>query len=265
MAKRFEEKVVWITGGGTGLGLALANEFADQGASVVVSGRRADKLDAVVEALEAKGVRALAVACDVTAEPQIVAAVAAIVAHFGRLDVAVANAGFSVGGSIESLDADAWRRQMETNVVGLAQTARHALPELRKSGGRLVLVGSVLGTLGLANNGPYCASKFAVRGLGQALSLELAGSGVSCTTVQPGFVESEIGRVDNDGVYREEWTDKRPSKLMWPADRAARVVVKAIWSRRREYTFTAHGKLAVFIGNHMPSLVYHVAKAFGPK
>ena len=263
MAKRFKGKVVWITGGGSGLGEAMAHQFAEEGAKVAVSGRRLERLEAVVEALTERGSDALAVQCDVTDEPSVEAAVAAVVSHYGQLDVAVANAGFGVGGLIKDLSADDWRRQFDVNVVGAAMTAKHTLEELRKTNGRLGLVGSVAGTIAFPGVGAYHASKYAVRALGQVLSMELAGSGVSCTLLQPGFVESEIGQVDNDGKYHEDWTDKRPRRFMWASDRAARTMVDALYRRKREFTFTGHGKLAAFLGKHSPGVVHHVAVRFG--
>lgn len=256
MSKPFHESVVWITGGSAGIGREMALEFGRQGAHVAVSGRRQDRLDDVVAELEELGASGLAVACDVTEEAEVEAAVASVVDHFGKLDVAVANAGFGVSGKIEELNADDWRRQFDVNVVGAAVTARHALPQLRKTGGRFALTGSVAGTVTSPGAGPYSASKYAVRALGQTLSMELHGTGVSCTTIHPGFVASEIAKVDNDGNFREEWTDRRPQQLIWPTDKAARVMVGAIRKRKREYVFTAHGKVAAFLGKHAPGLVH---------
>jgi NAD(P)-dependent dehydrogenase (short-subunit alcohol dehydrogenase family) len=259
MSAEFEDRMVWITGGSSGIGRALALEFADQGADVAVSGRRIERLAEVVEVIEAKGRRGLAVPCDVTDESVVEAAVARVVDELGRLDVAVANAGFSVGGRIETLSADDWRRQFDVNVVGLAVTARHALPELRKTQGRLALVGSVSGMIAGPGFGAYSASKYAVRAIGQTLAIELHGSGVSCTTIHPGFVHSEISKVDNQGTFHPERKDKRPQKLMWEPEDAARVMVRAIAKRKREYTFTGHGKLLGFLGRHAPGLTHFVA------
>jgi NAD(P)-dependent dehydrogenase (short-subunit alcohol dehydrogenase family) len=255
---QFAQQVVWITGGGTGIGEAMALEFARRGARVVVSGRREAPLEAVVSGCEAAGGQAMAVACDVTDEQSVRAAVAAITARWGRLDVAVANAGYGVTGRIESLTLDDWRRQFDTNVFGLIATIQAALPELKKTRGRMVLIGSVSGTISTPGTGAYNASKYAVRSIGQTLAIELDGTGVSCTTIQPGFVESEIARVDRFGEHHAEWSDHRPNLLMWPAARAARVTVDAIWAREREFTFTGHGKLGVFLGTHTPGLVHRV-------
>lgn len=254
MARDFEGSVAWVTGGGSGIGRALALELARRGADVAVSGRRADRLAAVVSEIGALGRRGLAVPCDVTSEDDVEAAAAAVAQKLGRLDVTVANAGFGVVGRIEKLTAAEWRRQLDVNVVGTAMTAKHALPHLRASRGRLGLVGSVAAYVPLASNGAYVASKSAVRAIGQTLAIELAGSGVSVTTIHPGFVESEIAKVDNAGTFHADHRDRRPQKLLWRTDDAARVMADALHARKREYVFTAHGKLGAFIGQHLPGL-----------
>ena len=256
MAKRFDNQVVWITGGGSGIGRALALAFADEGATVAVSGRREDRLQRVVQELEKRGAKGLAVRCDVTDEASVAEAVRKVVRTFGGLDVAVANAGFTVAGRIEKLSAADWRRQLDVNVIGAAMTARYAIPHLRERKGRLALVGSVMSMVSMPGLGAHSASKYAVRAIGQALAVELHGSGVSCTTIFPGYTESEIAQVDNQGRFDASREDRRPKNLIWRTNRAARVMVDAIAKRKREYTFTAHGKAGAFAGRHMPGLVH---------
>lgn len=261
MAKAFENKVVWITGASSGLGWALALELARQGADLAVSARRTERLEALVREIEDLGRSALAISCDVCEESAVREAVEKLVAYFGRLDIAVPNAGFGVTGTIERLDAAAWRRQLDTNVVGLALTARYALPQLRSSRGRLVLIGSVAALLPGPGTGAYAASKAAVRSIGETLSVECAGTGVSVTTIHPGFVESEIGRVDNQGRFDAARKDTRPARLMWSAERAARVMARAIARREREFVFTGHGKVGAFLGQHFPGLTQLIYKS----
>lgn len=256
MARRFDNKIVWITGGGSGIGKALALAFGKEGATVAVSGRREDRLQEVVEALASQGGKGLAVRCDVTDEASVAEAVQKVVRTLGGLDVAVANAGFSVAGRVEKLSAADWRRQLDVNVIGVAMTARYAIPHLRERKGRLALIGSVASMLVSPGMGAYSASKYAVRAIGQTLAAELHGTGVSCTTIHPGFIESEIAQVDNQGRFDPQREDRRPKNLMWPADRAARVMVDAIARRKREYTFTGHGKVGAFAGRHMPGLLH---------
>ncbi|RME24842.1 MAG: SDR family NAD(P)-dependent oxidoreductase [Deltaproteobacteria bacterium] len=260
MARGFADKVVWITGGGSGIGAALARELASRGAAVAVSGRRVDRLEGVVAELDAMGARAIAVPCDVTSDAQVAAAVRTVVDELGRLDVAVANAGYGVVGRLESLTEEEWRRQLDVNVLGVVRTARHAIPELRRTRGRLVLMGSVIVYAGVPGNAAYTASKAAVNAIGATLSAELAPDGVSCTTINPGFVASEIGQVDNQGVYHPDRRDPRPARLIWPADKAARAMADAILRRRREAVITGHGRVIAFLGRHFPGLVARLVR-----
>jgi short-subunit dehydrogenase len=261
--QQFKGQVVWITGASAGIGRALAREFARRGADVAVSARRTDRLAQVVDEIEATGRRALAVACDVTRDEDVARAVDAVIERFGRVDVAVANAGFGVVGRLEQLSDADLRRQFDTNVFGAMSTARHVLPALRRTQGRLALVSSVAGLLASPRTGAYTASKFALRALGLTLAQELYGTGVSCTLLNPGFVATEIAQVDNAGGFDASRPDTRPGKLMWTAEAAARVMADAIHARKLEYTFTAHGKLGAWLGQHMPGLVHLIMRGQG--
>ena len=258
MAATLGGHIAWVTGASSGIGRACAVELAKRGATIAVSARRAERLDELVAELRAKGATAMAVACDVTDDDEVAKTVARIVEVHGDLHIALANAGCSVAGSIEELTGDEWRRQLNVNVVGAALTARHALPHLMKTKGRIGLTGSVASYMAAPGYGAYHASKYALRALGETLSLELAGTGVSCTTLHPGFVESEIMQVDNRGELHESKPDKRPTQLMWSAENAAEVMIDAMVKRRRSYVFTAHGKLGAWVGQHLPSLMHAV-------
>jgi len=259
----FAGKRVWITGASAGLGRELALAFAREGAAVALSARRAERLAEVAREVEAAGGRALVLPLDVTDEVATAEVVRAIGAQAGGLDVAVANAGFGVTGAFEQLDAAAWRRQFEVNVIGLTITARAALPLLRERRGRLALLGSVAGMLPGPGTAPYSASKAAVLSIARSLAVELHGSGVACIGIHPGFIESEIGRVDNAGEFHAGAKDARPARLLWPTDRAAKVMLAAIRARRRELVFTAHGRFAGFAGRHWPWLVHQVMCRLG--
>ncbi len=260
-----KDKVVWITGASSGLGKFMACEFARYGAKLALSARRTAQLEEVLAEVKSLGAEGLVVVCDVLDEGAIEAAAAAVVQHFGRMDIAVANAGFGVVGRIDRLSSSEWRRQMDINVTGLALTARAALPYLKDSQGRLVLIGSVAAYVPNPGTGAYGASKAAVRAIGQTLQLELKGSGVSCTVIHPGFVESDIARVDNEGVFHPGKKDPRPLDLMWPTGKAAKVMVKAIAARRRSFVFTGHGRIIAFLGQHFPGLAAFVIDKITPK
>ena len=107
-------------------------------------------------------------------------------------------------------------------------------------------------------SGAYSASKAAVTAIGETLSLELLGTSVTSTVIHPGYVESEIGQVQTDGKFDPNAKDRRPSKMLWPADKAARVMANAIEKRKRIYTFTGHGIFAQFMCRHFPDFTFWI-------
>lgn len=256
--------VVWITGASSGIGKSMAFEWARLGYKVVLSARRKELLEKIALEINGTGGEALVVPVDIMDERSIESAVQAIIAHWGRLDVAVANAGFGVFGTVDTLTAKDWSRQLQGNVIGLALTVKYALPYLKQTRGRIGLVGSVAAFVPNPSVGAYGASKAAVRSIGLTLQVELKDTGVSCTTMHPGFVVSEIARVDNDGVWHPEQKDPRPANLMWPTEKAAKVMVRAMLNRKRDYVFTGHGKMIVWLQRWFPALVRKIA-AKGPK
>ena len=252
MARRFENKTVFITGASAGIGAALARAFAQEGARVGLAARRVDRLESLQSEIEAMGGQAVAVACDVTDRASIDAAVTKVVETFGSLDVVVANAGFGVSGYFMRVNTDAFRRQFETNVFGLIDTVHAVLPHLIRSKGRLGLVASVAGELASPQSGAYSASKFAVVGLAETLYYELAAFGVSVTCIEPGFIETEFRSVDNRGVYRPERKDPIPAWICVKAPRAAHAILNALYARRYEAVISFHGKLLVAFHRHFP-------------
>ena len=258
------EKVVWITGSSSGIGKAMAFEWARLRYRVVVSARRKELLEEIALEINNSGGQALVVPVDIMDEQSIENAVQSIISTWGRLDIAVANAGFGVFGSIEMLTAKDWNRQLQGNVTGLALTVKYALPYLKQNQGRIGLVGSIAAYLPNPYVGAYGASKAAVNSIGLTLQVELKGTSVSCTTIHPGFIVSEIARIDNEGTWHPERPDPRPSNLMWPTDKAAKVMVKAIIRRKRNYIFTTHGKVFVWLQNWFPGIMRTIASK-GPK
>jgi short-subunit dehydrogenase len=256
-------RVALITGASAGIGAALARELAREGVDLVLTARREDRLRELAREIESTGRRAIVVACDVTRDGDLERAVAAAVERFGRLDIAVANAGFGVAGRAGELALEDYRRQLETNVFGVLRTLYAALPELKKTRGQFVIVGSVAGHVPSPGTSAYAMSKFAVRGLSESIHDELAADGVSVTLVSPGFVDSDIRRVDNRGALHDDAPDPVPSWLRMPRDRAARVIARAIRRRRREIVVTGHGKALVILYRHAPWLLNFVIARFG--
>jgi len=262
MAKRFEKKSVFITGASSGIGAAVAQVFAQEGARVALAARRADRLDETRKAVEDAGGEALALTCDVHDRASINAAVAQTADTFGGIDVCLANAGWGVTGRLDKLETDDFRRVFETNVFGLVDTMYAALPYLKESKGRLGFVGSIMGRMSMPAAAPYTASKFAVVGIGETAWLDLRRFGISVTLINPGMVESEIRRKNKQGEVTDK-PDPAPGFFVMRTDKAARQIVSALYRRKPEAVITGHGKLAVFLGRHFPRTTRTVFRLAG--
>lgn len=256
-------RVALITGASAGIGAALARELAREGVDVVLAARREQPLRELAREIETAGRRAVAIRCDVTRDGDLERAVAVAIERFGRLDIAVANAGFGVAGRVDELTIDDFRRQLETNVFGVLRTLYAALPELKKTRGQFVVIGSVSGYVPSPATSAYSMSKFAVRGLAESIHDELAAYGIAVTLVSPGFVDSDIRRTDNRGAVHTDAPDPVPAWLRMRADRAARIIARAIRRRWREVVVTGHGKALVFLYRHAPWLLDFVIRRFG--
>ncbi|MCB9637506.1 MAG: SDR family oxidoreductase [Myxococcales bacterium] len=260
-----KDKVVLITGASAGIGEALALEFAKQGAVLVLTARREDRLQEVSQKIQALGQKALPIACDVTKEEELAQATQKAIETFGRIDIVVANAGFGVAGTFERLTTEDYQRQFDTNVFGVMHTLKATLEPLKQSKGSFAVVGSVNSYISLPGNSPYGMSKFAVRAFAQSMQGELKPYGISVTLIAPGFVASEIRRVNNKGVFKQEAKDPVPPWLIMPAEPAARQIAKAIHKRKREAVITGHGKIIVFLQRHFPWLVSSIVSRFAVK
>jgi len=243
---------VLITGASSGIGAGLACEYARLGARVTLAARRLERLQEVAARVDELGGEALAVACDVTDRSQLDEAVSAAVERFGGLDHVVANSGFGVAGAVHKLDVEDFKRQFDTNVFGVLRTYYASREALVESRGCFAIVGSVNGYTPLPGVAAYCMSKHAVHGLAGALRHELSPRGVAVVLLVPGFVDSEIRQVDNDGVYHQQAGDPIPMWLSMRTPIAARKMVRAIKRRRKEAVITAHGKILVLLQRHTP-------------
>jgi short-subunit dehydrogenase len=249
----FQDKVVLVTGASSGIGEEMALQLARSGAKVAVAARRKDRLDGLAQTIAQNGgVPPLTLECDVTRDGDLERAVAACVAKWGKLDVAIANAGFGVTGPLKKLSLDGYQRQFETNVFGVLRTIYAALPELEKTHGNLAIIGSVAGWVSSAGASPYSMSKFAVRALANSITQELKGVGVTVTLISPGFVISEIRQVDNQGRLRAMSEATQPHPLAMKTEPAVFDMLQAIARGKREQIITFHGKFFVQLDRFFP-------------
>lgn len=203
---RLQGKVAIVSGGGTGIGAATARRFAAEGANVVVTGRRPERIEAV--ATEIGGV---AVVGDVTDPEHADAAVAAAKDAFGRLDIVVANAGVGFGGSAAEVDDERWSRTIDTNVTGVLRFVRAALPALEASGGgSIVIVSSISGLVSSTESAAYDTSKAALIGLARSLAVDYGPKAIRANALCPGWVVTPMADESMDelvaarGISREE-------------------------------------------------------------
>jgi short-subunit dehydrogenase len=262
----FHGKSVLITGASSGIGEELAFQLGQAGAHLTLAARRADRLDALARRIAAAGEpRPLVACCDVTRDGDVERAVAESTRRWGRLDVVIANAGFGVVGALRDLSVGDYRRQFETNVFGVLRAIYAALPDLEKTNGTLVIVGSVAGWAAAPNASPYAMSKFALRALADAITPELHPKGVKVTLISPGFVASDIRRVDNQGTLHPQAADPVPRWLMMPTEKAARQILRAVALGRREAIITGHGKMLVAIERFTPWLARAIRRKLAAK
>ena len=265
--QRFLGQTAFITGASAGIGAALARRFALEGADVALLARRKDALESTAAAIRDLGRRAIPIACDVTSDGDLERAAEIVRNETGRIDVVVANAGIGINGGFAKLQIDDFRRQFETNVFGVIRTVQATLGDLEKSRGCLSIVGSVAAYAIAPGTINYSMSKAAVGALAQGLEIELAPKGIGVTLILPGFVESEIRLIDNQGNHREGAKDPIPQFLVMPTEEAAKDMVDGIYRREFECVITNHGKFGAFIGRHSPRLVssiLRVAQRFSP-
>lgn len=249
----FQGKTVLITGASSGIGEELAWQLGQMEAQLTLAARRTDRLEALAQRMAAAGTPpALVVGCDVTRDGDVERAVAESTRRWGRLDVVVANAGFGIVGALRDLRVDDYRRQFETNVFGVLRTIYAALPEIEKTGGNVVIVGSVAGWTSAPNGSPYAMSKFAVRALANAITPELSLAHVTVTLISPGFVASDIRRVDNQGTLHADAAEPIPPWLVMPTAKAARQILRAVARGKGEAIITGHGKLLVAVERFLP-------------
>jgi short-subunit dehydrogenase len=255
-ANFFHYKSILITGSSSGIGEELALQLAAAGAHLTLTARRRELLDALAQKISAAGDETpLIVTADVTRDGDLGHAVSEALRAYHKLDIVIANAGFGVVGSFSKLTLDDYRRQFETNVFGLIRTLHSALPEIQKSRGNVVLIGSVAGWAASPGASPYAMSKFAVRALANAITPELALDGVKVTLISPGFVASNIRRIDNQGNLHAGAEDPIPEWLVMPTPTAVRQILRAIAKGKREAIITGHGKALVALERFAPWII----------
>jgi short-subunit dehydrogenase len=260
MAKRsIEGSRAIVTGASSGIGKAIALELCRQGASVVITARREDRLADVVKEAESLKGKLVSVVGDISEAELRERVVDCAVCEFGGLDFLVNNAGVGTLGRFESSSPEQLRQVMEVNFFALVEMTRVALPHLKQGRHPIIVnVSSILGRRAVPHNSEYCASKFAVHGFSESIRTELAAQGIDVLVVSPGTTETEFFDQVLDRTSEPGWPEHRPVT----ADHVAKKTLAAMRAGRREIVPYFWGKLLCAMNRVSPSLVDRVMRRY---
>ncbi len=272
MAK-LDGQIVIVTGASAGIGEATARWLAREGATVILTARRADRLEAIRREIESAGGRALAIAADVTVADDRERIVSETMREFGRIDALVNNAGYGQRGPIEIVPVEAIRENFETNLFSLIALTQLVIPIMRKQQrGRIINISSVAGRIARPLSSIYDATKHALEAISDGLRGELAGFGIKVVVIEPGFIITEFLEVANkkakpiveaDSPYAPFFAGlgegyKRLRRIAGRPDDIAALVVKALTARnpRARYAAPRHARLALALKRWLPARLF---------
>jgi short-subunit dehydrogenase len=250
-------RVAVVTGASSGIGEATARELASRGAAVVLVSRAAESLEALKRELSASGGRALAIKTDVADETSVGTMVREAVAAFGSLDVLVNNAGLGLSGRVAELRAEDLRYVFEVNTIGPLHCIRAALPHMGR-GGRIINVSSVVGRRSVPKVGGYCATKFALNALSDALRVEIADRGITVTSVYPGTTRTDFR--ENSRRTKNERRGWRPKGVT--PEKVAGKIADAAEKGPRDVYVTLPDRIYVAATILLPGLADRVLRAW---
>ncbi len=260
MSGSLRGRSVIVTGASQGIGRAVCLRLAARGARLTLAARDAAALERVAAAYREQGGEALVAPADVAVPADCERLVARAVAAWGGVEVLINNAGIDMIARFDEVrDLSLFERLMRVNYLGYVYATHYALPELKRSRGRLVAVSSLAGMTGVPTRTGYAATKHAIFGFFDSLRIELAGSGVSVTLVAPDFVVSEIHRraagPDGQPLGR---SPMRESRIM-TAERCAQEIVSATERRQRLRILSLRGRLGRYVRLLAPGLIDAIA------
>lgn len=255
----WQDKVVLVTGGSSGLGRVIAGEFAAAGSKLVIVGLEPDVLEATVGRFRDAGHEVLGIPADITRQPEVDALFQQALDRFGRLDVLVNNAGRSMRGKLLDTTPEEFRDLMELNLIALVRTTRVAVPHLLAQRGHVVNMGSLAAKSAARWVGAYPATKFAVAAYSQQLRLELGPEGLHVLLVCPG----PIAR-DDPRLYPLEGLEDLPERARRPGagvkvgtirpEKLARAILRACRRRKPELVVPGKARLLFALSQLWPSL-----------
>jgi NAD(P)-dependent dehydrogenase (short-subunit alcohol dehydrogenase family) len=255
----WQGKVVLVTGGSSGLGRVIAQEFAAEGSKLVLAALEAEAVQQAADEMRAAGGDVLGVHADITRQDDVQRMIEQTLSRFGRLDVLVNNAGRSMRGPVLETTPEQFRELMELNLLGLVRCTRAAVPHLLRQRGHVVNIGSLGAKSAARWLGAYPATKFAVAAYSQQLRLELAAQGLHVLLVCPGPIQRSDARLyplaGLEGVPEHA---RRPGggvkTRAIPPEQLARLILRACQRRRPELVVPASARLLFALAQLFPRL-----------
>lgn len=250
-----DSKTAVVTGGGTGIGRAIAKRFHEEGAFVVICGRRRDKLDETAGMIDPAGQRVLAVAADITSEEDIVRLLDTASVKTGRIDILVNNAGVMRFGKLAETPLGEWDLMLRTNAYGPWRLMVHIAPYMKKNGGgSIVNLSSIAGIKAFPGVGVYCASKAALQTLSQVMAMEGAPDNIRVNCILPGLVEDtelSLPIFGNEENVRAFWDRMRPLHPLGRNGKPADIVEAALFFASDRSAWITGTLLSVDGGRHL--------------
>ncbi len=255
-----EGRVAVITGGSSGIGLAVAEELAREGVKVVLGARRSDRLEQAVRASASQGGTAEAVTSDVAQEADVVRLVSRAREVFGRLDIMVCNAGFGYYGTVDEMPSDVMRRMVDVNFMGSFYGARAAVPIFRQQGhGHLIFISSIVGKRGIPFMSGYSATKAAQAGFAESLRAEFADTDIHVSTVFPVSTTTEF-RDAMERDYGHQVSGLGPKQ---PVETVAQAIVSCIRRPRPEVFPHAKSRALAVLNAVAPGFTDRIVRRYG--
>lgn len=251
----FKDKVVIITGATSGIGEACAEVFGRQGAKIAITGRSSQKLEQTTSKLLAQHIDVLPILADAGSEADNIRMAEETLAHFGRIDILINNAGISMRALFQDLDMEVFHKVMDTNFWGTVYATKYCLPAILESKGSIVGVSSINGYRGTPARTAYTASKYAMNGFFEALRTEVMKKDVHVLVVAPGFTASNIRNTALTADGSSQGESPRDESKMMTSEEVAAHILKATLKRKRDIVLTFQGKLAVFLNKWMPGIL----------
>lgn len=251
----FKGKNVVITGASSGIGRALAFEFAHRGANVSLAARQYDKLIGIADELSASGVKVVCTATDVAVENDCRNLIETTVKELGSIDILICNAGISMRALFDETDLSVLKRLMDVNFWGTVYCTKYALPYIQGARGSIVGVSSVAGLHGLPGRTGYSASKYAMTGFLDTIRIENRKKGVHVMVACPGFTATNVrfSALTADGSQQGQ-TPRAEEKMM-TAESVAKIIADGISRRKRLLLMEFEGRATHFIKKFSPRLL----------